>query len=269
LATTQIKDGYNGGSDNQAYVDDTGHLYVTGTFTPGPGTSNVNIIQVGGAAITLGQNLMANSLPVTIASNQSTLNVAVTNFPATQPVSGTVTALQGTSPWVVSGTTTISGPVAVTQDTIPWSDNIAQYGGVATSLGQKVSASSVPVVIASDQSAINVVTSGTSTVSGTVNTNLNGLNAFATTQYLVGTSAVQVVIPSGTSSVGVKVKCTTSSDAVVVGNSNTVTNVINGTGNGYAMYSGDATQIDVTNSATMWLIGTSAGQFVYVLFAGG
>lgn len=34
--------------------------------------------------------------------------------------------------------------------------NIAAYGGVATSLGQKVMASSIPVVIASDQSAIAI-----------------------------------------------------------------------------------------------------------------
>lgn len=34
--------------------------------------------------------------------------------------------------------------------------NIAEYGGVATTLGQKASASSVPVVIASDQSAIPI-----------------------------------------------------------------------------------------------------------------
>ena len=34
--------------------------------------------------------------------------------------------------------------------------NVSEYGGVATTLGQKVSASSVPVVIASDQSAIPI-----------------------------------------------------------------------------------------------------------------
>lgn len=34
--------------------------------------------------------------------------------------------------------------------------NIAQYGGVATSLGQKAMATSIPVVIASDQSAISI-----------------------------------------------------------------------------------------------------------------
>ena len=34
--------------------------------------------------------------------------------------------------------------------------NIAEYGGIATTLGQKASASSVPVVIASDQSAVPI-----------------------------------------------------------------------------------------------------------------
>jgi hypothetical protein len=38
----------------------------------GPG----NLTQVGGAAISLGQNTMANSLPVAIASNQSAISVA-------------------------------------------------------------------------------------------------------------------------------------------------------------------------------------------------
>jgi hypothetical protein len=63
----------------------------------------------------------------------------------TQPVSGTVTANQGTA------------------NATPWNENIAQWGGTNTTLGQKVSASSVPVVIASDQSAIPVTFStGTS-----------------------------------------------------------------------------------------------------------
>lgn len=53
----------------------------------------------------------------------------------TQPVSGTVTVNQGTS---------------------PWADNISQFGGVSVSLGSKVSASSIPVVIASDQGTVAV-----------------------------------------------------------------------------------------------------------------
>jgi hypothetical protein len=86
--------------------------------------------------------------------------------------SGTITANQGTSPWVVSLTsTTITGTVAVTQSTSPWvvsltsttvtntvAENLTQVGGSAISLGQKTSANSLPVVIASDQSAIPVST---------------------------------------------------------------------------------------------------------------
>lgn len=45
---------------------------------------------------TLGQNTMANSQPVTIASNQSAVPVSGTFWQATQPVSGTVTANIGT-----------------------------------------------------------------------------------------------------------------------------------------------------------------------------
>ena len=47
------------------------------------------------------------------------------------------------------------------------SENIAQYGGVSTSLGQKVMASSIPVTIASDQSAITV-SSGVGAQTGAV-----------------------------------------------------------------------------------------------------
>lgn len=54
--------------------------------------------------------------------------------------------------------------VTVDQGTTPWVNNITQIGGSAISLGQKVMASSIPVVIASDQSAIPVSQSGAWTV---------------------------------------------------------------------------------------------------------
>ena len=80
------------------------------------GTWAVNLTQVGGTTLTFGQAVMATSIPVAIASNQSTLSVA-----------GTLTA-------VISGTPPF---------------NLAQVGATAISLGQKVSATSFPVVIAS------------------------------------------------------------------------------------------------------------------------
>lgn len=54
-----------------------------------------NLTQVGGSTIALGQALMAASLPVVIASNQSAI-------PVSQSGSWTVTTTQGTSPWVTS-----------------------------------------------------------------------------------------------------------------------------------------------------------------------
>lgn len=51
---------------------------------------------------------------------------------------------------------TINGTVTANQGTAnatPWNENIAQYGGTATTLGQKVMASSIPVVISSDQAS--------------------------------------------------------------------------------------------------------------------
>jgi hypothetical protein len=75
---------------------------------------------------------------VSLASTTITGSVAVTGtfFQATQPVSGTITANQGTSPWVVSlASTTITGTVAVTQSTSPW---IVAGGGTAGAPGTAV-----------------------------------------------------------------------------------------------------------------------------------
>ena len=60
--------------------------------------------------------------------------------------------------------------VTVDQGTSPWVDNLTQVGGSAISLGQKTSANSFPVVLASDQSAIPVSQSGSWTVSATQGT---------------------------------------------------------------------------------------------------
>lgn len=95
------------------------------------GSQDVNLIKVGGVAIALGQALMAASLPVTIASNQTA--IAITS--ATLATEATLAALS------------------------------AKFG----TLGQKTMAGSAPVVIASDQSAIPV--SGTVTPSVTAGTN--------------------------------------------------------------------------------------------------
>lgn len=102
-------------------------------------------------------------------------SVSVSNFPATQAVT------QSTSPWVVSGTVTANagtGTFAISAASLPLpsgastsalqttaNTSLATLVANSPALGQALMASSVPVVIASNQSAIPV--SGTVTTSPT------------------------------------------------------------------------------------------------------
>lgn len=73
-----------------------------------------------------------------------------------------------------------------TPSATPWTQNLTQVGGAAVTLGQKTMANSIPVVLSSDQSTINV--SGTITSSGgalettqlSVLAAVDGLEALAT-----------------------------------------------------------------------------------------
>ncbi len=75
MATTQIKDGFDGGSDNQLKVNADGSINVD--VTGGGVGSNVNITEFGGSPVTIGQQTSANSLPVVIASDQSPIPVTI------------------------------------------------------------------------------------------------------------------------------------------------------------------------------------------------
>lgn len=137
--------------------------------------------------VAAGSAVSARSLPVVIASDQAAVpittsgalqikpdgtiwtltgtsaNVNVTNFPATQPVSGTVTANQGGA---------------------PWSDNLTQVAGVAlgatgvVNYGSTPAAVAVPGVNAFVTNTVTITPSGTITISGTVN--VSGIIADAT-----------------------------------------------------------------------------------------
>src|ERR1700677_5185447 len=113
MATTQIKDGFDGGSDNQLKVNPDGSINVD--VTGGGGGSNASV-----------------------------------------------------------GTNNTTAPGSSTQ-----------IAGVDTA------GALIPISVTSS-GLLNVNTSGTSTVSGTVTSDQAGLNAFQTSQYSVGTSAVQL-----------------------------------------------------------------------------
>lgn len=62
-----------------------------------------------------------------------------------------VKATGGAVPGANVNVTNFPANYTVLQGTVPWSDNISQWGGAATSQGQKTMAASIPVSIASDQ----------------------------------------------------------------------------------------------------------------------
>lgn len=109
----------------------------------------------------LGTAGAASTDVITVQGIASMTALKVDGSGVTQPVSGTVTANAGT------GTFNIQANASV---------NLNQVGGSAVTLGSKVSASSIPVVVASDQAAIPALQSGSWTVAsnqGTANTAAN------------------------------------------------------------------------------------------------
>lgn len=168
----EITDGTNvlGTATHPVRVDPTGTTTqpISGTVTVNAGTGNLgtNLTQLNSVALGSPSNygtapgavevqgvnaFVTNTIPV---SQSGTWTVQPGNTANT--TAWLVTGTGGTFPATQSGTWTVSlaaGSAAigsVTQGTSPWIDNISQWGGTATTLGQKVSASSVPVVLASD-----------------------------------------------------------------------------------------------------------------------
>lgn len=117
----------------------------------GGGGGALNLTQVGGTAVSLGQKAMAASLPVVLPSDQTVSLTGVTvgrkAMAASLPV--TIASDQPTLPVSLSGNQAV---------------NITQVGGSALALGAAASAASVPVVLASDQAALPV--SGTVSLTG-------------------------------------------------------------------------------------------------------
>lgn len=94
--------------------------------------------------------------------------------------------------------------------------------------------------------------------------NLGGLNDFQTSQYTVGTSAVQLTPTPLANRSSLSIKVTTVGGGVVyIGNSSGVT-----TANGYPMFSGDSLQLDLNPGQVAYAIASLAGQTVYALEVG-
>lgn len=225
--------------------------------------------------LTDGTNVLGSAAhPVVVSVNGTAAvsgTVAVSNFPATQAVSGTVTANLGTTGTLVTDA------------------NLDEKFG---DLGQKNMAGSAPVVIASDQAAIPISGSVTTTPSGTQDVNLikvdgtamdvNTGNASAGTQRVVLATNQPAVAVSGTVAAGsvldgVNVNQQTSNtsavqitaSSIVPGNgvlvqalsTNAASVFIGGasvtTGTGYELQAGQAVPFTPTNVNLLYVIGAN------------
>lgn len=147
---------------------------INGTVTANIGTTNGLALD---ATLTNAsqKTKIVDSAGTNLASISASGAVKVDGSAITQPISGTVTSNQGTA------------------NATPWNSNIAQYGGTATTLGQKVMASSAPVTIASDQSAITVTSNDGAKQSYSACANNIAVAAAATDIFLIGGSGTKTI----------------------------------------------------------------------------
>ncbi len=114
-------------------------------------------------------------------------------------------------------------------------------------------------VSVSDNGYVNVNATFGGTV--TTDTNIEGLNSFQTTQYIVGTSEIQITNPPLTnrSSISLKVVATGANAIFICQASGSVLT------EGFPLYNGDNLQMDLTPSGNIYVQATAAGQNLYVL----
>lgn len=141
--------------DGTSFVSTTGVSITTGaqiqSFT-GPSGGQIQINAAGFSAIRLrGANVTAGTATVTLRSSMGVSTVMADNpFPVTQSGTWSVRTQDGSGNALTSTANALDVNIKSGSGITGLSTNVAQWGGTNTSLGQKVSASSVPVVVSSD-----------------------------------------------------------------------------------------------------------------------
>lgn len=180
----------------------------------------------------MAQTFFAN-YPVSGSAGGSNPSVGPTGAPA--PVDATEIGFIDSSGNLQGVSATNPLPITIESEVGTLNTNIAQYGGVATSLGQKVSASSVPVVIASDQSTLPISAASlplptgasTSALQTTGNTSLASILANQTNGTQETTIVGTVPLPTGAATSALQTTGNTSLSSILADltNGTQVTNI--------------------------------------------
>lgn len=109
--------------------------------------------------------------------------------------------------------------------------------------------------------ALNVNTTGSATVTGTVTSVTEGLHSFETGQYTIGLTSSQLTPTPlvGRSSISIRVD-KSNTGAIYIGPTNSVT-----TTTGYPLFAGDTLAMDLTDSNQIWAVADTANQVLAVL----
>lgn len=252
-SSTEVGGINNSGNLTPLSLDASGALIVT----PASGsTGNVNLTQVSGVAITLGQKAMAASLPITIASDQSALPVSQSGTWNITNVSGTVSLPTGasTSALQTTGNTSLSTIATNT-------------GNLSLSQGSTTSGQAGNLVLTATTTAAPTYTTGQSNPLSTTTTGALRVDASGSTQPVSGTVTVNqgtspwvenvsqfggsnVVTGTGTSGAGIP-RVTVSSDSSLTNISGTI-----------SLPTGAATSANQTNASQKTQIVDGSGNVI-------
>lgn len=176
-ASRMIPAATNTGTSGQVPISNGDGTYTNADpIVSGPdavaATPTKNPVQIGCLFLTSPATLTNNEVGALQCDSTQNLFVHVTNFPATQPVSGTVTANQGTSPWVDSISTWAGGTLGAMANygTSPGAVLVPGVNAFITNT-VAVSAASLPLPTGAATSANQCGTSSPCEVSATSSAN--------------------------------------------------------------------------------------------------
>lgn len=156
------------GTQRVTFPTDQSPIPITGSFSS---TGPIKIVDGAGAIVDVGYQVGGASVPVKVLNT----------VPVSQSGTWNVNAAQSGA-WNVAVTT---GSITAFQGGAPWDQNLTQVGGSPIALGQAAMAASVPVVIASNQTAVPIsgtVTSAPQTIA-TVNQSSQSVTTSSTQMF--------------------------------------------------------------------------------------
>lgn len=167
-----------------------GALNVTASITPS-GTQDVNLIEVGGVAVALGQTTMSASIPITIASDQSALPVVGSTIGATAPTTAFFTGIKNAA-GNLFGQQTIEagsgiGNNASSDGMLPFANFIYNGNSAATSLDAIRSSTAANNTVGAGVVASGLMAQFDDVTPGTITENNVGKLRMSTNRNLYGT----------------------------------------------------------------------------------